>query len=32
MYWVDLAQERGKWWAGVNKVTNVSGSIKSGGI
>jgi len=30
MYWVDLAQDRGKWQAVVNKVTNVSGSIKCG--
>jgi hypothetical protein len=32
MYWIDLAQDRGKWRAVVNKVTNVSGSLKCGGI
>jgi len=32
MYWVDLAQGWGKWRAVVNKVTNVSVSIKCGGV
>jgi len=32
MYWVDLAQVWSKWRAVVNKVTNVSGSIKYGSI
>ena len=32
MYWVDLAQDKGKWRVFVNKVTNVSGSMKCGGI
>ena len=30
MDWIDLAQERDRWWACVNVVMNISGSITWG--
>ena len=30
MGWIDLAQDRDRWWAVVNEVMNLSGSIQCG--
>jgi len=30
MDWIELAQDRGRWWALVNAVMNLRGSIKVG--
>jgi hypothetical protein len=30
--WMHLAQDRDQWWAVVNTVMNISGSIKGGEI